>query len=89
MKRLLGGFALSMLLLLSGCGRGSKQDIVKKTSAITKKADLEKALGKPDEFNKAVFVETWTYKASDGEVTFIVTGDTVQMQVTGGDGKNR
>lgn len=62
---------------LAGCGRGTKQDIVKKADGIKTKADLEKALGKPDSFNKAMMGETWTYKGSDGDVTFTIIGDTV------------
>ena len=44
--------AAIFLLALSGCGNGSKQDIVDKTSSISTKQELEKKLGKPDSFNK-------------------------------------
>jgi len=79
-------------LTLAGCGRGSKQDVMKKAEGISKKADLEKALGKPDSFSSSgigpLTIETWTYKVSDGEVVFVITGDTVSLKAAGGDGKS-
>ncbi len=77
MKRYLAVTCMALMFALAGCGRGSKQDIAKKAEGIKAKADLEKALGKPDSFNKALMGETWTYKASDGEVTFTIMGDQV------------
>ncbi|MCW8131479.1 MAG: hypothetical protein KIS92_14110 [Planctomycetota bacterium] len=80
-----------LALTLAGCGRGTKQDVLKKADGIGKKADLEKALGKPDSFSSSgigpLTIETWTYKASDGEVVFLITGDTVTIKAAGGDGK--
>jgi hypothetical protein len=82
-----------LALTLAGCGRGSKQDVMKKAEGISKKADLEKTLGKPDSFSSSgigpLTVETWTYKVSDGEVVFVITGDTVAMKAAGGDGKSK
>jgi len=87
-KKAAWGVALVLAFTLTGCGAGSKQDIVKKTAKVSTKAELERMLGKPDNFNKLGPVETWTYKASDGEVTFLITGDTVQMQAATGEKKN-
>jgi hypothetical protein len=81
-QTLLCGFVLALLLSLAGCGNGSKQDIINKTSNAKTKQELESALGKPQNFNKLGPIETWTYKATDGEVSFLITGDTVQMQAT-------
>ena len=74
---------LTLVLPIAGCGNGSKQDIVSKTANVKTKQELEKALGKPDNFNKLGPIETWTYKASDGEVSFVITGDNVAIQATG------
>ncbi|MCZ7647839.1 MAG: hypothetical protein M5U26_21710 [Planctomycetota bacterium] len=88
MRKLMLGFAsLVLAFALVGCGRGSKQDVMKKAEGITKKADLESKLGKPDKFDKAgvgpLTIETWTYNASDGEVVFVITGDTVALKASG------
>jgi hypothetical protein len=32
-------------------------------------------------------VERWTYKASNGDVVFVIVGDTVTLQAAGGDKK--
>jgi hypothetical protein len=87
MRQCFVAVAAIFLLALSGCGNGSKQDIVNKTSSISTKQELEKKLGKPDSFNKVGPIETWTYKASDGEVSFLITGDTVQMNAATGEKK--
>ena len=75
---------LSLAIVLNGCGAGSmtKQDMVNKTSKVKTKQELESALGKPTNFNKLGPLETWTYQAKDGEVNFVITGDTVQLQAT-------
>jgi len=73
------------ILSLAGCGSPSKLDISKKTVNIKTKAELENVLGKPDDFNKLGPIETWKYKASDGEVVFLVVGDKVKLQAAGGD----
>ncbi|MBI3828078.1 MAG: hypothetical protein HY291_01085 [Planctomycetes bacterium] len=93
MKNLMLVCMAVLALSLAGCGRGSKQDVMKKAEGISKKADLEKTLGKPDSFSSSgigpLTVETWTYKVSDGEVVFVITGDTVAMKAAGGDGKSK
>ena len=83
MKNVLLALACSILLALSGCGRASKQDISKKTSSIKTKSELESVMGKPDDFNKVGPIETWKYKASDGEVVFVIMGDKVTLQAAG------
>ena len=74
--------AMLALLLLAGCSR-SKEDIVGKAREAKTRADLERTLGKPDDIAKLGPVERWTYKASNGEVVFVVVGDTVTLQATG------
>jgi len=66
-------------LALAACGDPSKQDILKKAEGADTKAKLEKALGKPTDVSKVGPVERWTYKAKDGQVVFVVTGDKVAM----------
>lgn len=76
--------ALTLLLALTACGDPTVADIVKKTEKVGTRADLERALGKPQQLTKLGPVETWTYKAKDGEISFLVTGDTVQASAGSG-----
>jgi len=71
------------VLGLVACGRGTKEDIVSKARDISKRAELERALGQPDEITKLGPVETWRYKASNGEVVFLILGDDVTLQAAG------
>ena len=82
MRKAICALVMVLVLPLAGCGGNTKQDITKKTENVKTKAELERILGKPANFNKLGPIETWTYKASDGEVSFLITGDTVQMQAT-------
>jgi hypothetical protein len=76
-------FAAFFLLGLAACGNPSKEDIIGKTRDIKTRAELEAKLGKPDDIGKLGPLEQWTYKASNGEVVFLITGDTVALQTTG------
>lgn len=78
-KHLSLGLVLGFALLLGGCGDPSKQDILKKAEKAATKAQLESALGKPTEVSKVGPVEKWTYKAKDGTVVFMITGDKVAI----------
>lgn len=71
------------LVLLAACGDPTVAEMVEKTANANTKADLERLLGKPHEISKLGPVETWTYKARDGQVSFLITGDTVQMSAGG------
>jgi hypothetical protein len=82
MKRRFAGLAIALILALVGCGPDTKHEILKKTENVETKADLEEALGPPDDRNKVGPIETWVYEASDGEVTFLITGETVRIQAT-------
>lgn len=70
------------LFLVVGCSR-SKEDIVGKAREVKTRADLERVLGKPSDISKLGPVERWIYKASNGEVVFVIVGDTVTLQATG------
>ncbi len=67
-------------LVLVACGPPSKHDILSKAEGVETKAELEAALGEPSERNKLGPLETWTYQAEDGAVTFVITGNTVQLK---------
>jgi hypothetical protein len=85
MRKLLTTLVLAAALALGACGgQMTKQEITTKAAGITAKADLEKKLGKPTSFTKIGPIETWTYKASDGDVVFLITGDTVRLDIAGG-----
>ena len=87
MNRILGTIAVALVLTLSGCGRGSKQDVMNKVKNGMAKEEVEKALGKADEYS-AVDVplmgknETLKYKVSDGIVIVNVQGGKVLAVVT-------
>jgi hypothetical protein len=81
--RPLHALAAGLLLVLAGCGDPGKADILKKAEGADTKAKLEKALGRPTDIGKLGPIEKWTYKAKDGEVVFLITGDTVALQAAG------
>jgi len=72
--------------LAAGCSR-SKEDLLEKSRDVSTRADLERALGKPNDITKLGPVEQWTYKASNGSVVFVIVGDQVTLQAAGPDGK--
>jgi hypothetical protein len=78
MRRLI----LALPLLLIACGDPTKADIVKKAEKADTRAKLESVLGRPQGVDKLGPVERWTYKAKDGEVTFVITGDAVVLSAT-------
>ena len=75
--------ALALSLgLLAACEK-STQEILDKAQNAETKSQLLDALGDPDRVNKLGPLETWSYKASNGEVTFVITGDRVTIQAAG------
>ncbi len=76
---LTAGFAVG---LLAGCGEPTKEDIVKKSEGLDTKQQLEKALGQPSDISKLGPVETWTYAAANGSVSFVIAGDRVTLSTT-------
>lgn len=73
-----------LLVLLTACGGGTKEDIIQKARGVSTRAELEKVLGTPTDIAKVGPVERWKYKASNGEVVFVIVGDKVTLQATGG-----
>ena len=80
--------AVAVAILLAACGESSKGDLIDKAAGATTKDDLRQALGKPASVDRIGPVEKWTYEASDGTVIFVITGDTVALQVTSGSNTN-
>lgn len=76
--------AILAVAALAACGEPTKQDIIKDSAGADTKAKLESAIGKPTEVSKLGPIEKWVYKAADGTVVFVITGDSVAMQATGG-----
>jgi len=72
-------FALALPLALIACGPPSSADLLKKAEKASSKTELESAIGKPTEISKLGPIEQWTYKTSDGQVTFTITGDKVAL----------
>jgi hypothetical protein len=72
------------LLLLTACGGRTKEDIIEKARSVSTRSDLEKALGKSSDIAKLGPIERWTYKASNGEVVFLIVGEAVTLQAAGG-----
>lgn len=84
MTRAWAGPLVCMLLaagLLVGCSR-SKEDLIQKSRGVGTRVELERALGQPSDISKLGPVEQWTYKASNGDVVFLIVGDKVTMQAT-------
>lgn len=75
-----GAFAAVLLLALAACGEPTQHDIIEKAKGVDTKAQLEKKLGKPSDVSKLGPIEKWTYKAKDGTVVFIITGDRVALE---------
>lgn len=78
---------LAAALLLAGLAAAcddSTQDILSKAEGAKTKAALLDALGDPDSVSKLGPIETWTYEASNGEVSFLITGDSVALKSAGG-----
>lgn len=88
-RALIGALSCVVVLaLFTACGR-TKEDIVQKARNVSTRAELERALGQPDDISKLGPVEQWTYKASNGEVVFVIVGETVTLQATGSSGKTQ
>src|SRR5262245_29055497 len=64
---------LALVFALAGCGPSSKEDMVAKARDV-KTAELERALGKPDDVRKLGPLEKWTYRAKNGQVVFVLVG---------------
>ena len=82
MKRLLVALLFGAALgLLAACDV-SKDDILQKAAKAETAEELRQALGDPDEVSKLGPIETWTYKASNGTVTFTLAAGNVTLSTT-------
>lgn len=83
-KPLSAGALFAAALLLAACGEPSKSEILDKADDAGSRSALREALGEPDDLTKLGPIEQWTYDASDGAVTFLITGDEVRFKAAGG-----
>lgn len=84
MRRLARFVACAVLaLLLAACGPSSKEDMLAKARDVKTRAQLESALGRPDDVSKLGPLEKWTYKAKNGQVVFVLVGDAVTLEAAG------
>ncbi|MSO98076.1 MAG: hypothetical protein EXR11_07655 [Rhodospirillaceae bacterium] len=74
---------VAAVLLLASCGDPTKEEILKKVDGIDTKQELEKVLGLPGDISKLGPIETWTYTAVNGTVSFLIAGDKVTLSATG------
>lgn len=74
-------FALALVTLV-GCSQ-TKEDLLRKAENVKTRSEVESRLGRPKSIVKVGPMETWTYKASNGEVKFLIVGDTVTLQTAG------
>ena len=72
--------AAALALSLSACGPPTKHEMLNAAEGAQTRAELEAALGAPDDRDKMGPIETWVYQARDGEVVFIITGDVVRLK---------
>ena len=72
----------ALVLVLAACGDPTKEDILKRAEGADTKALLESAIGRPNDIKKMGPLETWTYKAANGAVTFVIAGDRVTVSAT-------
>lgn len=78
---------IALALVLAGCGPPSKEELLAKAKDVKTRAQLERALGKPDNVNKVGPIETWIYKAKNGRMVFVLVGDNVTIEAAGGGDK--
>ena len=78
---------LFVAAFLAACGDPSTSDLLKKADGIATKAELEQKLGRPTEISKLGPIEPWTYQAKNGSVSFLITGDRVQLSAAGSETK--
>jgi hypothetical protein len=78
----IGSLLVIPALVFVGCGPPTQHEILKKAEGVETKQDLEAALGAPDAVDKLGPIERWTYSASDGQVEYVITGDSVALEST-------
>ncbi|MBM3539611.1 MAG: hypothetical protein FJX55_17515 [Alphaproteobacteria bacterium] len=72
--------AVLVALALAACDTppSTIAEVVRKSDKVQSRAELERVLGKPHRLTRTGPAETWTYKATDGEISFLVVGDNVR-----------
>ena len=82
MSRMISLLLAFAAVAVLGCGPPSQHEILKQAEAVETKQELEAAIGAPDEVDKLGPMEKWTYRASEGDVEFVITGDKVKFKST-------
>lgn len=78
---------MALALVLASREPPTKEDLLAKAKDAKTRTQREKALGKADDVSKLGPVEKWTYKAKNGQVVFVLVGETVTIEVAGGGDK--
>lgn len=73
---------LNFVFFLAACGDDTRAEIVNKGRDAGTRAELQALLGDPDKISKVGPIETWTFNASDGSVSYLLTGDIVTTSRT-------
>lgn len=79
----LAAAGLAVGWLSSACSRRTKEELLHRARDIETKVKSESALGRPDDIRKLGPVEVWTYRASNGELAFLIVGENVTLQAAG------
>lgn len=79
---------LAAALALAACGEPTKEELLAKSEGVQDKATLRQKLGEPQDIAKLGPLETWTYRAKNGEVVFVIAGDHIALQAAGAGQKN-
>jgi len=82
MSRMISLLLAFAAVAVLGCGPPSQHEILKQAEGVETKQELEAAIGAPDEVDKLGPMERWTYRASEGDVEFVITGDKVKFKST-------
>ena len=83
-RNLIHFFCLTVVAVAIVACDNRKEDILKKSENAKTREQLRAVIGDPDDVSKVGPIETWTYRTSNGSVTFTLAGNTVMLKTTGG-----
>ncbi len=78
MRQLAASILIALALAACDGAPSTLAEIVRKAEKAETRAEHERALGKPQKLTRNGPAETWTYKATDDEISFLVVGDSVR-----------
>jgi hypothetical protein len=79
MRKTLSGILFGLTIFVLAACEKSSAEILEKAKDISSAQALKEAIGDPDKVDKVGPVANWTYRTSDGEVTFTIVGDNVTV----------